>query len=124
MPVARIRRRWFQFGVGTLFLVVTALTICLALARRPVVARRAMTNWVVKNGGFVTTVAESRDSFDPRDVSIPAWRRLLGDEAIAHIVMPNGATEEDWLRGRQLLPEAKWWGKRNRKKGNRDDRAN
>jgi hypothetical protein len=80
--------------------------------------------WVVQNGGFVTTVVESRDSPGPREVSIPAWQRLFGDEAIAHVVIPINATEAEWVRGRQLFPEAQWWGGAARAKRERERERN
>ena len=105
------RRRWFQFGLGTLFLLVTVFAVWLGLATADVRARRAMRQWIKANQGMIVTGVDSPKNFDPppRAVEISALRHWLGDEAIAYVWMPTIATDSDWAQAQPLFPEALWW---------------
>jgi hypothetical protein len=103
-------RRWLQFSLGTMFLLVTVVAVWLALTTADIRARKAMRGWITANQGMIVTGADSPAYFDPppRAVEISVVRRWLGDEAIAYVWMPKCATNSDWSHARPLFPEALW----------------
>jgi hypothetical protein len=86
-PNTTVRRRWFQFGMGTLFLVVTAFAIWLGLELQFIRAR-----WGLDPAYFQSAV--------------PRWRLWLGDTEVHWIFMPIDSSEDEIDRAHQLFPEA------------------
>ena len=63
------RRRWFQFGLRTMFVVVALVAVFLGWELRLIRQRQAIVQMVRERGGLATTTPSP----------LP-WRRLLGDE--------------------------------------------
>jgi hypothetical protein len=111
-------RRWLSFSLKTMLVVVTAFAVWLGWELKSIRDRKAMLEWINDNGFACTATEASPDLppdkrlFDPspRRVTIPFWRRWLGDEAIAYIGIgkkaPDSAT---WKTVARLFPEAYWW---------------
>ena len=110
-PAPKHTRRRFQFGLGTMFVMVTVVAVWLGWELTFVRERRTALEWLKKNGGFVVSVAETKNNQvpPPEPVNeIPIWRRWLGDEAMYFVVPPDNATEDDLSRFQRLFPEAVW----------------
>ncbi len=90
-------RRWYQFGLRTLLIVVTfAAVACGYVARqwRIVQARNAY-------------VALHRNVYGA-EVQKPTWlRRILGDETYSAVVLQHDASAEERATAKALFPEAK-----------------
>jgi hypothetical protein len=101
------RRRWFQFGIGTMLLFITVCAIWLAYELNHIHARQAMIKRIVELGGCPVTAADAGKTSRPLkfQAKVPFWRLWLGDEAVARFRMPDGA---DAVVGdyRSLFPEA------------------
>jgi hypothetical protein len=94
-PNTIVRRRWFQFGLGTLFLVVTAFAVWLGLELQFIRARQA---WLRDH---------PRWGLDPThfQTSVPRWRLWLGDSEVHWIFMPIDSSKDEIDRAHQLFPE-------------------
>src|SRR5689334_18850328 len=100
--VPPIRRRWFQFGIGTMLLLVTLFCIWLAWQVRIVRERQAMRALIKEQGGVARTLKDWRPlryppsapappvSLPP-NISVPFWRQWIGDEPIADVVIRKGS---------------------------------
>ena len=90
------RRRWYQFSLAAMFVVVTAVGLVgwVWSELKFVQARRAFP--------FTQGMAKSAND----SVSIPFWRRWCGDEAVAMWQFPHDAPVDALARARQLFPEA------------------
>ena len=62
---------------------------------------------LIAEKGFVATVAEWNTAGTISQAKVPFWREWLGDEAIAVIVLEQGATESDLEQVRSRFPEAR-----------------
>jgi len=66
------RRRWFQFGVGTMLFLVTALAAWLSWELKFIRDRNALGNWLTVNGGqAVVQVRKELADYIPEIVTIP-----------------------------------------------------
>ena len=112
MPQSRLtHRRWFQFGLGTLFFVVTALAVWLGWELRLVRARSTYRQWLQDNGGGSNTagwVAEHDPTESTERSRIPLWRQWMGDEPIYDVLIPFGSSEDELAHARRLFPEAEY----------------
>jgi len=100
------RRRWFQFSLGTLFVVMTLVALWLAWELNFIRERKAMRRTIAEKG-FVSTVKEwNSEAGRVSQAKVPFWRVWLGDEAIAMIMLEQGATEFDLEQVRSRFPEA------------------
>jgi hypothetical protein len=111
------RRRWFQFGLGTMFLLVTVFALGLKWEMNAVHRRTALRDWLEQNGGWtyekgsgITARTCARCIYVsgvPKDAapSIPPWRRSLGDRPLFFVVLPIGHTQGDFERARDTFPE-------------------
>ena len=107
------RRRWFQFGLRTMFVVVTVFAVWLGLELNYIHERKAMRESPLSQGtampasDWVQAVAMSRPS-SPRisPPKIPFWREWLGDEAVGYIRIKSDEPESDDKRAAYLFPEA------------------
>ena len=113
-PAPKHSRRWLQFSLGTMLLLVTVFAVWLGWELKFIRERQAWLrrvaddpeNLVILSTGFekrgidyVTYLALSEP------VTIPAWRRWLGDQAlISAILAPSSEIELDDMH--RLFPEA------------------
>ena len=119
------RRRWFRYSLRTFFVLLTLFGIWLAWQFNLLHQRQATRRWVERNGGTVDvwvrpeplTVSAGSLALEitsyqrvhgpEEEPEIPAWRRLLGDEAINQIMLHASATKTEEARVKRLFPEAK-----------------
>jgi hypothetical protein len=107
MPQApQTRRRWFQFGLGTLFVVVTIFAVWLGWELKFIRERQA---FLMRAGADRTWYVMSSQLDGPitprhRIPTIPFWRRWLGDEAVAIMEPPHGIAADEEIDA--LFPEA------------------
>ncbi len=105
------RRRWFQFGLWTMFAVVTAFGAWLGWELKFIRDREALLSWRDRkceverreSPGLVSPVALW---VRPKPATIPIWRTWLGDEPAEFIVLPHAASTVDQERAKVLFPEA------------------
>ena len=110
-PAPKHSRRWFQFGLGTLFLVVTALAVWLGWELTIVRARSTYRQWLDDNGGGSNTaewVAKHYPTEPAEHSRIPFWRQWMGDEPIYDVLVPFGSSEEELADATRLFPEAEY----------------
>jgi len=109
------RRRWFNFSLRTLFIVVTALCCWLGWEMSVVRSRQAALSRIKGNMAFSVTTAQSYRERWPAGMSVPTLatipliRRLLGDEAVQEIVVHRwfqSFSEEELSRLTRAFPEA------------------
>jgi hypothetical protein len=104
------RRRWFQFSLRTLFLLVTAFAIGLGSELSYIRQRRA---WVSDHypGPLVAWCIYRKLGpayYLPPDevVTVPFWRRWLGDDAYHTMYLDADPSDEVWAEATRLFPEA------------------
>ncbi len=109
------RRRWYRWSLRTLFAVVTVFAVWLGWHMKIVHQRRAYLDGLKSRGLSYELVSESESAYRdvgsdymsyyelPGPVSIPFWRRWLGDDAAIRISVGDVATEAD--EARRLFPE-------------------
>jgi hypothetical protein len=109
------RRRWFNFSLRTLFILVTVLCCWLGWEMSVVRSRQAALSRIKGNMAFSVTTAQSYRERWPAGMSVPTLatiplvRRLLGDEAIQEIVVHRwfqSFSEEELSRLTRAFPEA------------------
>jgi hypothetical protein len=109
-------RRWYQFGLGTLFLAMTVFALWLGWELKFVRERQACEARVwqsedaakdalpwplpVSRSGFWLTPDQMRKR------SIPFWRRWLGDEPFAWVSVPATFADSEFRDVQTLFPEA------------------
>ena len=100
------RRRWFQFGLGTLFVLMTVFAVWLGWELKYIRERKEFLAWVESK---LATEANHTFMIDPLAVpaEIPVWRRWLGDKPRDAITLPFVATKADAGKARALFAEAK-----------------
>ncbi len=98
------RRRWFQFGIGTMLLLVTVFAVWLGWEMAFIRERQEWVRLAKDRRMIVKTVAESTKPI-PSAAQIPIWRRLLGDQPIVAIRLPSDSSDEDLQQVRALFPE-------------------
>jgi hypothetical protein len=103
-------RRWFQFRLRSLLIVVTAASLafaCIAREAHFVQERRAMQKWIEEGGGAcVANDVRSSNNGNPHVEEPPILRRLMGDTKVATIFLPRKASEQDMQRIKTLFPGA------------------
>jgi hypothetical protein len=106
-PAKPTRRRWYQFSLGTMFLLVTATAFWLGWDMRYIRERRAFlaSNREAIAAGPKRYIVMRKTQYKPAE--IPLWRRWLGDEAVDVIPMPFAAGDEAHAKARALFPEAR-----------------
>ncbi|HEY4310229.1 MAG TPA: hypothetical protein VGN12_12330 [Pirellulales bacterium] len=91
-----IRRPWLQFGLGTVFLVVTAFAIWLgwelSFIRQRQAWLRVHDSWGLDSQNFQSAV--------------PRWRLIMGDTNVHWILLPLDVTQEELAEANRLFPEA------------------
>jgi hypothetical protein len=98
-------RRWYQFGLRAMFVVVTVFASVFGFWFMAIGQRRQARRWIEDHGGGVPEYAAALAMTDS-DYSIPRWREWLGDETALVVFVPESASkeEEEWIRRR--FPEA------------------
>ncbi|HEY2840785.1 MAG TPA: hypothetical protein VGJ26_16630 [Pirellulales bacterium] len=109
------RRRWFQFSLATMFVVVTIFAIWLKWELNFVHERKEAIGAARHNPGhepiddladdtvFVIFPGDSPNTGNPR---LPFWRIWLGDQPVAGVATPPDASDETIHKWKRLFPEA------------------
>ncbi|HEY2838669.1 MAG TPA: hypothetical protein VGJ26_05955 [Pirellulales bacterium] len=104
------RRRWFQFGLRTMFVVVTVCAAFLGWLTwewRYVHARKACMHKLLEGiheRGM--RIGIMRDEDIKMNKGVPFWRRWLGDQAVPMLVyFPSSIPESEVEEIESLLPE-------------------
>jgi hypothetical protein len=110
------KRRWFQFSLRTLLIVVTLLAVvCAYFARSIEIARtrRVMLDQIRDvDQGDIIRYGHREDGLVPPDkpddrFAVPWHRRLFGDNAIAMIFLPLATERKHLSEIHAMFPEAK-----------------
>jgi hypothetical protein len=83
---APTRRRWLQFGLRTMFVVVTVFAVWLGWELKFIRERQAFLSRMEEQGGLTIFAGEEGESgvmYFEGQTPIPFWRRWLGDRAVA-----------------------------------------
>ncbi|HEY2841060.1 MAG TPA: hypothetical protein VGJ26_18035 [Pirellulales bacterium] len=112
------RRRWFQFGLRTMFVGVTVFAVWLGWELRFIRERKSFFE-SLKQQLDIQDLAAARNVpvtakynyiiITPRTrATIPFWRKWLGDEAGFEVVrMPKTSSAIDLEKAKALFPESK-----------------
>jgi autotransporter translocation and assembly factor TamB len=95
---AKPKRRWFQFSLWTLMIVVTLLAVPLGYV-----------GWQAKIVRERNTLAESLTTLgrtQTKNGNIPWLRRMLGDSVYDHITLCRSASDELMAEYMATFPEA------------------
>ncbi|HEY1600840.1 MAG TPA: hypothetical protein VGG64_14625 [Pirellulales bacterium] len=120
------RRRWFQFGLGTMLLVITALAVGLGWELNFVRARRAFDMRARAEGaGYAFPASASLSASWPEAMRdgeyetrwpprVPMWREWLGDQPYGLVMVPDAWPKKEAANVERLFPESFvfWRGKR------------
>ena len=109
------RRRWFQFSLHALLISMTVLAGCIAWTVcevRFVHLRQAVAKSTLEERGQLLSVKdwEARPEVAANNirspVTIPFWRRWMGDEAMLEVAIPYGSSDATLNAKRILFSEA------------------
>jgi hypothetical protein len=104
------RRRWFQFSLRSLLVVVTVAAVgCAWVARegRIVQERKAVRQWIEEGGGacvnndLAARIPSASGSDEPSIV-----RRWLGDRTVRTVFLPRKTSDRDMQRIKTCFPGA------------------
>lgn len=98
------RRRWFQFRLTTMFVVVTAVAVWLGWEMKFVRERQVMRRRILESGGELWP----GDIVGYEHAAIPYWRTWLGDEPVSYINPGRLELTED--AARRVFPELQLFG--------------
>jgi hypothetical protein len=101
------KRRWFQFGLRTMFVALTLFAVWLGWELKCIRERRAFIDWLRTssvNGFTRGEVIENAAFNEPQ--RIPVWRQWLGDKSFQMVVL-HDVTVEDGRTALRLFPEAR-----------------
>jgi hypothetical protein len=73
------RRRWFQFSLGTMLLVMTGVACWLGVTANVVHKRRQVSDWVLEHGGWLEP--------SQNQTTVSVGRRWMGDRAIDVVIL-------------------------------------
>jgi hypothetical protein len=94
------RRRWLQFSLRTLFILLTLAALAVAWIasdRRIAMARRRF---------LLGEEGRAQPAFIPAENELSFWRKYFGDQSRKSISLPVGATAADVEEAQRLFPEA------------------
>jgi hypothetical protein len=107
--MADSKRRWFQFGLRTMFAVITVFGVWLGWQLKIVRDRHAVFEWIEINGGAYWTPASQQlreePGLTPMSKTVPIWRSWLGDEPIEGVHMPLESTDSEFAGVQRILTE-------------------
>jgi hypothetical protein len=112
---AKPRRRRLQLSTHALLILLTVLAGCIAWTVsevRYVRLRQAARTAALEGDGRLLSVAdwEARPEGAAHNlrspVTIPAWRRWMGDEAMLDVAIPYGSSDATLEAAKLLFPEA------------------
>jgi hypothetical protein len=116
LPAPKPTRRWFQFSLGTMLLLVTVFAVWLAWELNYIRARRAARSTFhgsSTNGRVGISTRMWNQPAPPgaltkgfSDAHIPFWRTWLGDEAITLVMIVTDDAKPEYERMTYLFPEA------------------
>jgi hypothetical protein len=102
------RRRWFQFGLRTMFVVVTVFAVWLGSELNFVRARQAALTDGSVLGKRRPDELDFEDLFPGTTLAtIPIWRKWLGDNAYQWLSLPAESTQAEMDRIKKTFPEAR-----------------
>ncbi|HEY1601352.1 MAG TPA: hypothetical protein VGG64_17250 [Pirellulales bacterium] len=108
------RRRWFQFGLSTLFVLVTVLAVWLGWELHIVRERQAIRQRIAESGGRVYPSEQSESKLlltslgMVTECRIPVWREWLGDEPVGFVRLKTSASYAELKKARLAFPEAQF----------------
>lgn len=102
----RTPRRWFRFSLRTLFVVVTVFAVWLGWELSFIKERKASIRLIRDKYGSVYTSSDLADRPVTDLVSIPFWRRMLGDEAVQMVRLTPAFSDNDLRNVQRIFPEA------------------
>jgi hypothetical protein len=109
------KRRWFQFSLRTLLILVALLASACAVVRWRydfVWQRRAMIRQIAIEHRGVAGISVDPVTFEP--IEQLSWiRRLLGDQPIIDISLPADTPAAERAAIRAVFPEARLWSFKN-----------
>jgi hypothetical protein len=110
MPASIQPHSWFQFRLGTMFVLVTILAVWLGWELHFVHARRAFVARLEPLG--FDYYADRSDFVDPahrpwKAARNSSWRQWLGDKNYSEIIIPAKWSHEEVEHATRLFPEAK-----------------
>ena len=106
------KRRWFRFGLRTMFVLVTVAAVCAFLGptAMTVYRRRQARNSIIANGGTIYLqsdyTAQELEENGLTTTRVSGLRRLMGDEAAVIILLRRGAAENEIEQMLLIFPEA------------------
>ena len=99
------KRRWFQFSLRTLMIVITLLAIpCAYVCHEAKIVAKRKALLAMKLGSDVTPPGWWRSSGSPP--SLPLVRRWLGDQPICSMILPASLAPSLIEELREAFPEA------------------
>jgi hypothetical protein len=109
MPSApKHTRRWFQFSLGTMFVVVTVAAVVVGWELKLIRERRSLLQSIVdENRGKV--FAPYARFASVKKATIPSWREWLGDKAVGDVTFFDYATDAEVEKARLAFREAFVW---------------
>jgi hypothetical protein len=105
-----IRRRWFRCSLRTMFVVVTVFAVWLTHQINFVKHRKVMLGLIKERGGGYRALSDwplHPYLGEPPKVSIPFWRRWMGDEPITDIAWPSSTTRLHVIEAHGAFPESR-----------------
>jgi hypothetical protein len=107
-------RRWFQFSLRSLLIVVTiAAVACAWLAHeaRSVQQRMSLRQWIEEGGGACVAIDLGSHNAPGSRIEDPSFvRRWLGDQTVRTVFLPRKTSDRDlqriktWFPGAGLIP--------------------
>jgi hypothetical protein len=100
----------FRFSLRTLLIAMTVLSVLFGLEIHVVRQRKAALNWALENGASAIYSLNDQPilmTIDNEEVSGPSWfRRLIGDQEVVQIRLPESYPEDRAKLLSRLFPEA------------------
>ena len=97
------RRRWFQFSLATMFVVVTVFAVLLGWELKFIEQRDEFREWLLNSRGDFRFRGNTPQSVTD---DIPIWRAWLGDTSCSLIMLGHNPTPAQLEKAHKLFPEA------------------